>query len=81
MLKSHCTSILHYDADKLNNQAFNKNLNLYKVELESLSEPFAQSQKYKEYVLVARDYQENEDENIFWLVDSSKELPQPLVLE
>lgn len=71
---------LTYKAEAQNKQPYNKHYNVYRVDLESLAEPYAHSQRYSQLTEFA-SYYRDEDSSPYWLVNCSNELPQPLNLE
>lgn len=65
---------LHYDAEKLNKEPFNKNFTQFHVNLENFAEQFITFSEYDQSIRLISE------ENL-WLIDSSKELPQPFNLK
>ncbi len=70
---------LTYDP-ALNQGTFNKNFNQYRVDLDTIIEPFITKISYFQISYIASFYAKR-PENKFWLVNCTNELPQPLNLE
>ncbi len=73
---------LNYDADMQNNQPFNRDFYLYRLELDKLSKQFVESHKYYYIKDLSRFYNKSTKyDSPFYLINCSSELRQPLNLE